>query len=842
MIQPSAQWSLLTCCFLFLTTGFGQSPDPYTQRPPDAASIYQQMERLQVLGTVMYIAAHPDDENTRLISWFSRQRMAETVYLSLTRGDGGQNLIGTEFSELLGVLRTQELLAARRTDGGQQWFTRANDFGYSKNAEETLAIWNKEAVLADVVWAIRTFRPEIIVNRFDANSSGETHGHHTASAMLSLEAYRLAADPTAFPEQLAYVEPWQPRRVFFNTSWWFYGSKEAFDAADKSRMVQVDIGVYEPWSGYSNSEIASISRSQHRCQGFGSVLSRGSSIEYLDLLEGDMPVSDTDPLAGIDLSWSRTPGGQVIEEAINGLIRTYDFRDPSASMPGLAHLYRLISDQEDHPWKAKKLEEVGKLITHCSGLFAEWRTAQASGHPGGTLASELEIIQRAGPPMRLTRISVESLKKDTMLEVLLSPNEPVTLPIHGEWLTNTSWTAPYWLLKPQQGGLYTVDNPLIRGLPESPNAGTAIIGLSIGDLDIPLTLPLTWKWIDPAYGERYQPYALLPEGFVTPDQPVALFPTNGSREIHLTIKAGVPDFTAKLVVDLPGGWRAVPDTLDLHIPLEGGQAPVTIEVFPPEQPEVVSVNFHLLRDGMVLSKAIQDIRYDHIPDQHVLLPSTMKLVHVDLQVRGREIGYIAGAGDQVPACLEEAGYRVTLLEDSDLNVQNLKRFDAVLIGIRAYNTRKTLKYYQDELASYIREGGTVVAQYNTSRGLVCDPGPLPLQLSRDRVTLESADISFLHPEHPALHMPNEIGPADFDGWVQERGLYFPDKWDGAFTPLLAAGDPGEEKSEGLLLVAPYGKGYFVYTGISFFRQLPAGVPGAYRLLANLLALGQSDKP
>ncbi|MCB1102963.1 MAG: LmbE family protein, partial [Kiritimatiellae bacterium] len=340
----------------------------------------------------------------------------------------------------------------------------------------------------------------------------------------------------------------------------------------------------------------------------------------------------------------------------------------------------------------------------------------------------------------------------------------------------------------------------------------------------------------------YQPYALLPEGFVTPDQPVALFPNNRSREVHLTIQAGVPDFTARLVVDLPAGWRANPDTVEFQIPLEGGKAPVTIEIFPPEQPQVATVNFHLLWEGQVLSKAIQDIRYEHIPDQHVLLPSTMKLVHVDLAVQGREIGYITGAGDQVPSCLEEAGYRVTLLEDSDLSARDLKRFDAVLIGIRAYNTRKSLKYYQEELAAYIREGGTVVAQYNTSRGLVCNPSPLPLQLSRDRVTVESADITIIHPEHPAMHIPNEISATDFEGWVQERGLYFPNEWDPSFTPLLAAADPGEETSEGLLLVAPYGKGHFVYTGISFFRQLPAGVPGAYRLLANLLALGQSDKP
>ncbi|MCF8236832.1 MAG: PIG-L family deacetylase [Saprospiraceae bacterium] len=833
---------IVLLCFTSSLPVWGQDGDAYIQRPPDAASIYQKMEKLEVLGTVMYMAAHPDDENTRLISWFSRQRKAHTVYLSLTRGDGGQNLIGTEFSELLGVLRTQELLAARRTDGGEQWFTRANDFGYSKNAEETLSIWNKEEVLADVVYAIRKFRPEIIVNRFDANSSGETHGHHTASAMLSLEACRLAGDPSAYPEQLSSVQPWQPRRVFFNTSWWFYGSREAFDAADKSRMVQVDIGVYEPWSGFSNSEIASKSRSQHRCQGFGSALSRGSSIEYLDLLVGDLPTDDHDPLAGIDMSWHRTPDGGAIQAMVKDLLSMYDFRQPSSSVPALLQLYKAVSAQKDHPWKEQKLKEISRLIADCTGLFAEWTTEQATGVAGGNVQTHLDIIQRVGPSLQLAHVVSPALGLDSTIQRPLVLNEAFTIDLAGQWSNDVTWTAPYWLLEPQNGGLYTVPDPSLRGRPESPSDAYVRIELTYKGTLIPMKLPLAWKRVDPAYGERYQPYAILPKGFVTPDQPVALFPTSNSKDVHLKIKAGLPDFRATLFVDLPEGWRAEPDHLDVHIPLQGGELPITIQVFPPEKAGIGIAQFRMEGYGHSMNKALREVQYEHIPDQHVLMPAEMKLVHVDLQVQGREIGYITGAGDQVPECLREAGYRVTLLADPDLNTSNLERYDAVIVGIRAYNTRESLKYHQQALQEYTSGGGTVIVQYNTSRGLVCDPSPLPLQLSRNRVTVESATISILQPEHPGLTFPNKIDAKDFDGWVQERGLYFPDQWDDAFTPLLAAADPGEDPSKGMLLVAPYGKGTFVYTGLSFFRQLPAGVPGAYRLLANLIALGQTNKP
>lgn len=815
---------------------------PYNIRPPDAAQIYRDIERLAVVGNVLYVAAHPDDENTRMISWFSRQRQTRTTYLSLTRGDGGQNLIGTEISELLGVLRTQELLAARRIDGGEQWFTRANDFGYSKSAEETMTIWNKEAVLSDVVWAIRLFRPDVIINRFNAETSGSTHGHHTASAILALEAFDLAGDPTAFPRQLEYVEPWQPRRIFFNTSWWFYGSQEAFDKADKSRMSQVDIGVYEAWSGYSNSEIAMKSRSMHRCQGFGAELYRGETPDYIDLLKGDMPSDQDDPLSGIDMSWGRVPGGKAIDVAIKSVLRDYDFRAPAQSLPALTALYRQMKLLPDHPWKSLKLDELREIISACAGLFAEVKTSQTAITPGDRLTFSVEITQRAGTPFTLTSLRAKALDLDTSFHTPLGINAPWKFTYNGSVRPDAGYTAPYWLLKGNEGGMYAVAEQTLRGRPETPHPIAVEASFLVDGEELILTLPVVHKQVDPAYGERYQPLHVLPPGAVTPVQPVALFPAAKAQDVEVKVRANRDDFEGVVRIELPTGWRAEPASREVRITLQGDEQTLRFSVTPPRETQIGEARFVLECDGKSYPYALYEVKYDHIPHQSVLMPGTMRVVHVPLDGAGLQVGYIAGAGDQIPECLRNAGYEVTLLEDADLTPAQLSRYDAVMAGVRAYNTRDGLKYRQQALEEYVRNGGVYIVQYNTNRGLVVNPSPLPLVVSRERVTDENAAVRMLAPEHPALRHPNTIGPADFDGWVQERGLYFPDKWDPAFTPLLSAADPGEDPSEGMLLVAPLGKGHYVYTGLSFFRQLPAGVPGAYRLLANLIALGQNDRP
>ena len=359
----------------------------WAQQPvkPNSVDIYHQIQKLNFLGSVLYIAAHPDDENTRLISYLSNDKKARTAYLSLTRGDGGQNLIGPELRELLGVIRTQELIEARKIDGGEQFFSRANDFGFSKNPTETLQIWDKNQVLSDVVWAIRKFQPDIIINRFDHRSPGTTHGHHTASAMLSMEAFDLANDANQFPNQLQYVSTWQPKRVFFNTSWWFYGSQEKFKAADKTNLINLKIGTYYPALGKSNQEIAALSRSRHQSQGFGSTGTRGEEDEYIEFLKGDMPKDKTNLFEGIDTTWNRIKGGKAIGDILYAVEKNFDFKNPAASVAELVKAYSLIEKLEDKHWKLVKLEEIERIIAACTGLYLEAVTDVQEITPGSTL-------------------------------------------------------------------------------------------------------------------------------------------------------------------------------------------------------------------------------------------------------------------------------------------------------------------------------------------------------------------------------------------------------------------------------------------------------------------------
>ncbi|MFT5848917.1 PIG-L family deacetylase, partial [Psychroserpens sp.] len=373
-------------------------------KKPTSSEIHESIKKLNFLGSVLYVAAHPDDENTRLISYMSNDVKARTAYLSLTRGDGGQNLVGPEIRELLGVIRTQELLAARGTDGGEQLFTRANDFGYSKHPDETLAIWNKKEVLSDVVLAIRQFQPDVIINRFNHRTPGTTHGHHTSSAMLSVEAFDLVGDKNAYPKQLSRTNIWQPQRLFFNTSWWFYGSRENFEKADKSNLLAVDTGVYFPSSGLSNPEIAALSRSQHKSQGFGSTGSRGSQIEYIEIIKGDLPTDKTNIFEGIDTSWNRVEGGKAIGDILYAVEKNYDFKNPSASIPELMRAYLAIQNLENTHWKNIKTNEVKNIIAACAGLYLEVTANSNHATAGAVIDLNLEVINRSNSKIVLSSI------------------------------------------------------------------------------------------------------------------------------------------------------------------------------------------------------------------------------------------------------------------------------------------------------------------------------------------------------------------------------------------------------------------------------------------------------
>ena len=818
---------------VILITSFVQAQQP---QKLSAAEIYKNIEKLNFLGSVLYIAAHPDDENTRLISYLSNKAHARTAYLSITRGDGGQNLIGAELGPLLGIIRTQELLAARKIDGGHQFFTRANDFGYSKHPEETLELWEKEEVLSDVVYTIRKFRPDIIINRFDHTTPGETHGHHTTSAILSVEAFDLAGKKAAFPQQLDPLEPWQPKKLFQNTSPWFYESQQAFDK-EKDQFLELKTGTYFPLLGLSNSEIASLSRSQHQSQGFGSTGTRGEEEDYLKLLKGEHPARARDLFAGINTTWSRLKGGEKIGKILSKVQEEFSFRKPSASLPGLLEAYTLIQELEDAHWRSIKSEEIRHIIAACAGLYLEAVAGQPTATRGEEVQISLEAINRSDIPVKLVRVELTPSGTAVSPQTQLEDNQGWHSEASMKILKDAPYSVPYWLRTPGSVGMYSVENPQLIGLPQTPRSFKAGFFLNINGTTISFDRPIVYKTNDPVLGEVYQPFEILPVVSVGIEDKVIIFDTPDSKRVPVKIKASRDSISGSLRLPAPAGWTVAPESYNFRLQQKGEESTYYFEVTPPQMQNEANLNPVAEIEGQEFSNEIITIDYDHIPLQKVLLPSGTKVVKLDIQKKGELIGYIQGAGDAVPESLEQIGYKVISLNPETISAANLENFDAVVLGIRAYNTVDVLSLKQNELLEYVKNGGNLIVQYNTSqRFQLPNLAPYPLTLGRGRVTDENATVNFLAGEHQVLNSPNKITEKDFQGWVQERGLYFPQTWAPKFTPVLSMNDPGEAPLEGSLLIAPYGKGNYIYTGLSFFRELPAGVTGAYRLFANMVSL------
>ncbi len=828
---------LFLASLVAVESNFAQAP-----KKPDAAEIYAALQKLQVLGSVLYVAAHPDDENTRLISYFSNAKNYHVCYLSLTRGDGGQNLIGPEIREQLGIIRTQELLAARDLDGGQQMFSRANDFGYSKHPDETLRIWESEEILSDVVWAIRSQRPDIIVNRFDHRSPGRTHGHHTSSAMLSVDAFDLSNSTESFPEQLEWKDPWQATRLFFNTSWWFYGSQEKFEAADKSNMIEIDAGVYLPVLGLSNNEIAAYSRSMHKSQGFGSSTSRGTQPEYIELIKGATPNVMEDPFEGVNTTWSRIDGGEHIGIQLAEIEKAFDFTKPSASVPALIEVYNAIEAlPDDGFWKPKKLAECKQLVYWLCGAYIEASTSRKFAVAGDDFTLKLEALNRSGIDVDLITYKLSTWNADTMASIELGENIRWQHEHRVEIPADIQLSNPYWLDEPGSLGMYFVPDQSLRGQPENNSALKLKYTLQVHGTRLAFETDVVYKSSDPVIGEVYKPFFIYPDLAVSSDQNVYILPAGESQTLSIALDAFADKIEGTLHLILPDGWTASPSTFEIvaekndkldlpctiSSPIGGGEADLGFEFVSSSGKKVVYESI--------------DIDYDHIPQQHLIKPAIRKLVSIDVKRGGERIGYVMGAGDEIPECLEAVGYSVELLDEGDMRPEKLSQYDAIVSGIRAYNTIERMPFYEDALMEYVENGGTYIAQYNTNRRLKVDQmGPYPFKISRDRVTVEEAEVRMLQEGHPLFNYPNKITSTDFDQWVQERGLYFANEWDDAYTTLLSSNDPGQEPTEGGLLLAEHGKGIFVYSGYSWFRQLPAAVPGAYRLFCNLLALKQEN--
>ncbi|WP_426754610.1 PIG-L family deacetylase [Myxococcus sp. Y35] len=817
---------------LAMSLGFGSTANAQPSRQPHAGEIAAGLKRLGVTGSVLYVAAHPDDENTRLLAWLVGARGLRAGYLSVTRGDGGQNLIGSEQDAMLGLIRTHELLAARRVDGAEQLFTRARDFGFSKSADEALRIWGHDAVLADVVLAIRRFQPDVIITRF--TTQPPNHGHHTASALLAAEAFVAAADPKRFPEQLTEVKPWKADRLLHNVSHWNRRPDE-----DMSRYLQVDVGGYDALLGRSWGEVAAESRSQHKSQGFGVAAERGPIPEYFTPLAGTLPKRDV--FEGLDFTWKRWKGTEAVARAVSAATKAFDASAPHRSLPALVRVHEALSALPDsHPWKAVKLRETEALIAACAGLFLEVRAASPSGVPGVAVDVEAVALNRSPASLKWVSMTLPGAKPEAVGQVL-GENAPVRLKRSVPLPVSAPISTPYWLRQPVSGGLYALDEKdrALTGHPEGPSALAVTFEYEVAGRRFRAVRPVVYAWTDPVRGELYRDFEIVPPVTATLAQDVIMFPNGESRSVPVVVTAGMDNAPGTLRLEAPPGWRVEPASVELKLASRGDERTLRFQVTPPKgATEKGTLSVWVDVGDRAWSWKARSVSYAHIPPLTVRQPSVATLVPFSLATKGRRIGYIPGPGDRVAESLAEVGYEVTLLPDARLASEPLERFDAILVGVRAFNANTHLSAYRERLLRYVEGGGRLVVQYNTNSRvgpLTSLVSPYPLEIGRDRVTDETAAMTPLAANEPLLRAPNALTPADFEGWVQERGLYFASSWDGRYRPVFSMHDAGEAPLQGSLLVARHGKGTFVYTGLSFFRQLPAGVPGAYRLLANILS-------
>lgn len=825
-------------CFKTMTTPFRRfkfgavcllSLLPMVQRAadtPSPAAILQDLRSFTNMGSVLYVAAHPDDENTLLIAYMARGLNYRTAYLSITRGDGGQNVLGPDFGEKLGVARTQELLAARRLDGGRQFFTRAVDFGFSKDYRQALNIWGEQDVLSDVVRVIRTFRPDVVINRF-STQPGNTHGHHTASAVLGLEAFKLAGDPKAFPDQLKTLTPWQPTRILVN-------------GRGGENGVRMEIGGNDPVSGLSFGELAARSRAMHKTQGFDrfGYNGGGNRTESFEVLAGDPATNSI--FDGVDTTWARIPGGADIGKLAGEVISKFDPQNPAASVPSLLKVHaELAALKSTDPLVAEKREQLDGIIQHCLGLEVETTIPQAEVVPGEKLQLRHTASVHAEIPVKWVATRYPSIKSALNKTIELNANKPASRDANKTLPPNTEITQPYWLREEGTPGLFRVDDPSLIGRPENPPVFPIQQVFEVGGetlviADQPMQIPA-----DSTNIVKRRRLDVIPPVSLHFSSEVALFAPGSSHSVEIEVTAARANSHGTLQLKTPAYWKVTPASQTFDLEKAGDKTRLAFNVTAPMESTTTKIGASTEVNGIQCETDREEINYAHIPFELLQPRASLKCVSLELAIRGGKIGYLQGAGDSVDDCLKQMGCTVTELKADDLTPERLSQFDTIVTGVRLFDTQREIESRMTNLFTYVENGGTVVMQYNRVNGLRSTPLTLSIsQGNSGRVTDPRAPMTFLAPDNPVLNTPNKITSADFDNWIQERGTYFPSQWDDHFVAILACNDAGESVQKGSLLVADYGKGHFVYTGLGFFRQLPAGVPGAYRLFANLISLGK----
>lgn len=855
---------LFTFC-LHCVAGFCQNPQTYS-----SADIYLQLKKLKVLGSVLYIAAHPDDENNTLLPYLAKEKLYRTAYLSLTRGDGGQNLIGSEQGTELGLIRTQELLAARRIDGAEQFFSRAYEFGFSKSAEEALRIWGKEKILSDVVWVIRKYQPDIIIKRFPPDKRAG-HGHHAASAILADEAFSAAADPNKFTGQFKLgVKPWQAKRILWNT--FNFGGNNT----TSEDQLKIDVSSYNALIGKSYGELGGEARSMHKSQGTGSARRRGQLFEYFATNGGTVP-KNNDLMDDIVTDWKRIKGGEQIEALINNIIANFKFDNTSLSVSPLIKLYNAIKALPQSNWQIKKLAETQQIIEECAGLFAEAITQQEYAVRGENLKVSFNFINRSNTKALVKRISLVSRNAivqfpasnikpgessaifvsnpikpfvlDSAVETNLEKNQFSSVDYSFKTDNNTLLSQPYWLENEMKTGYFDVQNPSLIGDAESKPDYVARFTLQIEGRLFEIERPLQFKYTDPVKGEIYEPVTIIPKITVSVSPTIVLANVSPATNPVLTVNyvSNINALQVPVTLTLQNGSgvdaiKNVPADFKQGV---GGSFPIKVkDVLNNGGKNYIQPALTLKLNGKdeLFNQNLRTIKYDHIPFINYFYHDNIKVINAEIKIAGKKVGYIAGAGDKVPDALTAMGYDIRFLSEADINLNYLQQFDAIIVGVRAYNIYEYLSIKNYILNQYIENGGNLIVQYmrsNQNGVQSIKAGPYPFNISSTRVTEEDAKVIFLLPQHPAFNYPNKISEKDFEGWVQERSTYQADQTDGHYEKLISMNDTGESASDGSLVTAKYGKGNFAYVSLVLFRQLPAGVAGAYRLLANLIALSKN---
>lgn len=833
-------------------------------------AVAQLLRGLGSVKRVLVIGAHPDDEDTSLLTALVRGIGADAAYLALNRGEGGQNLIGPELGVGLGLLRTEELLAARRLDGAEQFFSRAYDFGYSKSAEETFRFWPRDSLLADVVYVVRQFRPQVVVTIF-TGARRDGHGQHQVAGILAREAFDAAGDPDRFPEQLAEgLQPWTPQKLYRSTR---------FDIA--STTLAVETGTLDMLYGRSYHQIAMASRSQHRSQDMGRIESLGPRRTNLQLLVSRVAQgpsgSETSIFDGVDttlVGLSSSVASGEIRAALAARLAEYGAHlksargalgsgPPERVVEGLSLALAVLRSTADLAEAAGPEAEILRLVLGENEAELETALGEAAGVIVDVFSDDDLLVAGQGLEVEVqvwnggdAAVALDALSVKAPADWRVEPLEPVKADLAAGTLTSfrfeltvgndSELTAPYFLRSPQVGAVYSWPADMsVRTRPFGPPLVEAEVKLSIAGQSIVRSVAAVYRFADQATGEVRRPLRVVPAIGVEVVPRTAVWPlgSDKDRTFSVGLRGEAPlGASGRVWLDVPAGWTVTPAEAAFELPGAGRATTVDFLVNAAPQPGSGRYEAKAVVEtaaGQRFEVGYSNIDYPHISRQILFRDAVAHIEAFDLEIdKGLRVAYVPGAGDAVADAIQSMGLTVAILDDRAVASGDLAAYDVVVLGIRSYETNPVLLASNDRILDWVRAGGTLIVQYQQYGYFDGDYAPYALSARRphDRVSHEDAQVRVLLPGHPVFNEPNAVDSDDFGGWVHERGLYFASEWDDRYQALLETADPGESPKPGGLLVAEYGGGLYVYTGLSLFRQLPAGVPGAYRLLANLLSL------